>query len=217
MEGHNVTEYRAEVEAKAKVLKELRRDLDSSRPPVAYDKFQLRDWLASLRIIDERERTDYIAAMVDFWFVGAYPHHLTGTARAYFDCNLDRLSDNRADSFRKAGMIDKIDLDTSVCPDKADVSRPVSHPVLDEVSTVHSYKLPTTSHEPVAIDQSHKAMVDRPEAEDPSVISHNGMSDAPRVKCAGCGKQYVAAPINPGGTAKCPFCKTTNTIKESQR
>ena len=75
--------YRAEVERKGKALKALRgeRGISSQKPPCAYDKIQLRDWLASLRIEDEAERAAYLAAMLDHWFTGVFPEHLDGLGR----------------------------------------------------------------------------------------------------------------------------------------
>lgn len=55
MDSEKRTEYRREVERRAAALRRMRKDrgIASGKPPCAYDKIQLRDYLASLRIEDE--------------------------------------------------------------------------------------------------------------------------------------------------------------------
>lgn len=159
MDSEKRTEYRREVERRAAALRRMRKDrgIASGKPPCAYDKIQLRDYLASLRIEDEGERCAYLAALIDYWFTGVSPDHLDGVPRAYFDANADRLSDAREDSWRKANMLRDIDLtgwledgNGNVPPVGEGVSHPVSDPVSDGVCTQHSYKLLPTSYDPSA-------------------------------------------------------------------
>lgn len=80
MDSEKRTEYRREVERRAAALRRMRKDrgIASGKPPCAYDKIQLRDYLASLRIEDEGERCAYLAALIDYWFTGVSPDHLDG-------------------------------------------------------------------------------------------------------------------------------------------
>lgn len=160
MDSEKRTEYRREVERRAAALRRMRKDrgIASGKPPCAYDKIQLRDYLASLKIEDEGERCAYLAALIDYWFTGVSPGHLDGVPRAYFDANADRLSDAREDSWRKANMLRDIDLtgwleggNGNVPAVGEGVSHHVSHPVSGPVSygvyAQHSYKLLPTSYD----------------------------------------------------------------------
>lgn len=156
MDSQKREEYRREVERRAAALRRMRKDrgIASGKPPCAYDKIQLRDYLAALRIEDEDERCAYLTALIDYWFTGVSPDHLDGVPRAYFDANADRLSDAREDSWRKANMLRDIGLadwledgNGNVPPAGEGVSHPVSHPVQDGVCTQHSYNLLPTSYE----------------------------------------------------------------------
>ena len=200
--------YRAEVERKGKALKALRgeRGISSQKPPCAYDKIQLRDWLASLRIEDEAERAAYLAAMLDHWFTGVFPEHLDGKARAYFEANEDRFEDARTDSFRKARMLGDVGLEAwaerptaSVSAGNDGASHPVSHPVSQVEAygeyTQHSYKLLATSHEPLATGHGPIS----PLASKPQTTSYErgpGVFEAGRTifhaPCPVCGKTVVA-------------------------
>ena len=160
--------YRAEVERKGRALKAMReaRGVRSDKGPCAFDKVQLKDWYTSLQIANEEWRCAYVTAMVDYWFTGVTPDYLDDIPKAYFNANFERLSDARRQSFAKSDTGEDSSLEAWVdgrngtipadgegvpnpVPDP--VPSPVPNPVPDGVQPLHSYKLPTTSHEPQAI------------------------------------------------------------------
>ncbi len=163
--------YRAEVERKGRALKAMReaRGVRSDKGPCAFDKVQLKDWYTSLQIANEEWRCAYVTAMVDYWFTGVTPDYLDDIPKAYFNANFERLSDARRQSFAKSDTGEDSSLEAWVdgrngtipadgegvpnpVPDP--VPSPVPNPVPDGVQPLHSYKLPTTSHEPQAISMA---------------------------------------------------------------
>ena len=159
MDNEKLNANRAKVERNGKVLLGIReeRGIESDKGPCAFDKVQLNDWASALDIEDERERVAYLASVLDYWFTGVYPDHLTGEAKTYFKANYNRFKNARRQSFAKSGTLDAIDLEAwadgrngMIPADDAEVPNEVPNPVPNHVPNgvqpLHSYKPQATNH-----------------------------------------------------------------------
>lgn len=216
--------YRAAVERAAHILKALRKEngISATQPPCAFNKVQLRDWLASLRIEDEGERMAYVCAITDYWFAGIYPSHLKGTAKAYFEANYERFEDRREDSFRKAGLLDFVDLARTNdnvfaaevrCDTGCDTQCDTGCDTGCEPSVVNSHELPTTSYEPLAMD--YKAIANGLDATNKD--ERHGYTASSRASCAACNEQFLILSNATGSTCTCPRCGQGHVLADAGR